>query len=110
METRIIVGLSALAALIEGLAPGAVPMELLPLALVLLGLVYGYMGVDAEDSVGVLAVVIASGLAAKADALGHIHVIGEYLDAILDQVTVALYGTAVAVLVRRVTTRIMGSS
>ena len=47
--TRIVVGLILLAAIVEGVAPGAVPMDLLPLALVILGLVYGWTAVDSDD-------------------------------------------------------------
>ena len=62
--TRIVVGLILLAAIIEGLAPGAVPSDLLPLALVILGLVYGWTAIDAEDPTTYLAVTIAAGIAA----------------------------------------------
>ena len=106
MATRVIVGLVALASIIEGLAPGLVPQNLLPLALVVLGLVYGAMVIDAEDATGFLAVVIAVGAAAGADVLDHIHVIGAYLDNILDQQAVALYGAVGSILVVRVWNRL----
>lgn len=106
MATRIIVGLAALASIVEGLAPGAVPQNLLPLALVILGLVYGAMVVDAEDATGFLAVTIAVGAAAGADVLGNIPMIGAYLDAILDQQATALYGAVGAILVVRVWNRL----
>ena len=78
MATRIIVGLAALASVIEGVMPGAVPQNLLPLALVILGLIYGAMSVDAEDATGFLAVTIAVGAAAGADALNNIPAIGSH--------------------------------
>ena len=106
MATRIIVGLAALASIVEGLAPGAVPQNLLPLALVILGLVYGAMVVDAEDATGFLAVTIAVGAAAGADVLGNIPMIGGYLDAILDHQATALYGAVGAILVVRVWNRL----
>ena len=106
MATRIIVGLAALASVIEGLAPGAVPQNLLPLALVILGLIYGVMAVDAEDATGFLAVVIAVGAAAGANVLGNIPMIGGYLDAILDQQAVALYGAVGAILAIRIWNRV----
>ena len=40
MEMRIIFGLGALAAIVEGLAPGVVPMGLLALVLVVVGLTF----------------------------------------------------------------------
>ena len=104
--TRILVGLISLAAVVEGLAPGAVPQNLLPLALVVLGLVYGAMVVDAEDATGFLAITIAVGAAAGADALSNIHVIGMYLDGILDQMSTALYGAVASILAVRAWNRV----
>ena len=46
MATRILVALITLVAVVEGLAAGAIG-GYLPLILVILGLVYGAMGVDA---------------------------------------------------------------
>ena len=106
MATRIIVGLIALASVVEGLWPGGVPQNLLPLALVILGLVYGAMVVDAEDATGFLAVTIAVGAAAGADVLGIIPMIGSYLDAILGHQATALYGAVAAILVVRAWNRI----
>ena len=106
MATRIIVGLAALASIIEGVAPGAVPSNLLPLLLVILGLVYGVMAVDAEDATGFLAVTIAVGAAAGADVLSNIPAVGGYLDAILDHQSTALYGAVGAILAIRVWNRL----
>ena len=106
MATRIIVGLVALAAIVEGLAAGTVPMNLLPLALVVLGLLYGWMAVDAEDATGFLAVTIAVGAAAQADVLNNIPAIGGFLDAILGQYSTALYSAVASILVLRVWNRI----
>ena len=109
MATRIIVGLAVIAAVVEGLWAGVVPNEILPLALVVLGLAHGATGVDAEDATGYLAVAIAVGMAASSDVLGHIHVVGGYLDAIVDQLSVALLAGVVTVLVLRTWNRIMPS-
>ena len=107
--TRIVVGLILLAAVIEGLAPGAVPSSLLPLALVILGLVYGWTAVDAEDPVAYLAVTIAVGLAAEsAEVLQIIPAVGGYLDGIVDQVTTALYAGVISILVARTMNRLKG--
>lgn len=107
--TRIVVGLISLAAIIEGLVPGAVPSDLLPLAIVILGLVYGWTAVDAEDPVAFLAVTIAVGLAAEsAEVLQVIPAVGGYLDAIVDQVSMALYAGVISILVARTVNRLKG--
>lgn len=107
--TRIVVGLILLAAIIEGLAPGAVPSDLLPLAIVVLGLVYGWTAVDAEDPVAFLAVTIAVGLAAEsAEVLQVIPAVGGYLDSIVDQVSMALYAGVISILVARTVNRLKG--
>ncbi|MCY4426668.1 MAG: hypothetical protein OXC05_06520 [Halieaceae bacterium] len=108
MENRIIFGLIAIAAIVEGLAAGSVPMNLLPLGLVVLGLVYGVRGVDAEDPAGVLSVVIATAVAADANVLSNIQVIGGHLDSILDQLAVAYLAIAAAVVSVRVINRVKG--
>lgn len=107
--TRIIVGLITLAALVEGLAPGAVPSDLLPIAIVILGLVYGWTAVDAEDPVAYLAVAIAVGAATMSDGvLNAIPMLGGYLDAIVDQVSNALNAGVISILVARTVNRLKG--
>ena len=108
MEMRIIFGLGAIAAIIEGLAPGVVPANLLPLILVVLGLVYGFMCMDAEDSVMYVAVTVGLAMAAQMDVLSSIHYIGSYLDAIVDQLVNLYLGGVVAIVATRVFTRIKG--
>ena len=108
MELRIIFGLGVIAAVIEGLMPGMVPMNLLPLALVVLGLVYGARSIDAENPTVVLVVAASVGMAAGADVLDHIHVIGPYLDDIVDQYLMLLYGAVIAVMAARAYNRIRG--
>ncbi len=108
MSNKIVVGLVVLAAVIEGLAPGSVPNNLLPLALVVLGLIYAGTAIDAEDATAYLVVVLAVGAAAHADVLNHIHVIGSYLDSIVDQVSVSLYAGVITVLVMRTLNRLKG--
>ncbi len=109
MATRIIVGLIVIVAIVEGLWSGAVPQDILPLALVALGLAYGFLCLDAEDSTGYMALAIAVTAASSTDVLGHIHYIGSHLDSIVDQITVALLGGVVAVLVIRTWNRLMPS-
>lgn len=108
MEMRIIFGLGALAAIIEGLAPGVVPMGLLPLVLAVLGLAYGFMTLDAEDSTMFVGVAIGLGIASQADVLSNIHFIGSYLDAIMDQLAVLYLSSVMAIVATRVYTRVKG--
>ena len=107
MVTRILAAVIVLVAVIEGLAPGVVPEAILPLALVILGLAWGVLGVDDDNRVQYLVIAVAVGGAAAGDVLNHIHVIGAYLDAILDQISVALWAGVVSVLVLRIWERIM---
>ncbi len=97
MPHKILLGLIVLAALIEGLAPGAVPQNILPLALVILGIVVAIRRGDAEPTPA-LVVAIAAAVAGEQDVLNNIHVIGGYLDGILDAfVVAALSGAATIV-------------
>ena len=109
MATRIIVGLAVIAAVIQGLWPELVPNDILPLVLVLLGLVYGAVALDAEDATGYLVLAIAVGLATGANVLGHIPEVGDYLNAIVSQISVALYGAVITVLAIRTWNRLMPS-
>lgn len=108
MAKRVLVGLMALAAIIEGIWPGMVPNGFLPLALVVLGLVWGYMGVDAEDATAYLAVAIGVGLAGQSGALGNLPAVGLHLDAIVDQASTALYSGVATVLAMRTWNRVKG--
>ncbi len=101
MANRIIVGLVVLLAILQGLAPDAVPGGLVPLALVVLGLAYAAVAIDAEDATAYLVVALAVGAAAGANVLSHIQVIGGPLDAILDQASTALYAGVITVLATR---------
>lgn len=104
---RIIVALTVLVAIIEGvgnLDTGGI----LGLALVVLGIIYAITEVDAEDATGELAVVIASGAAVSAGVLDNIPAVGGHLNAILGQIVVALYAGAATVLVVRIINRLKG--
>ena len=109
MAARVIIGLIVIAAFVEGLWAGGVPQGILPLALVLLGLGYGFVCLDAEDATAYLAVAIAVWVASSTDVLHNIHYIGEHLDSIVDQINVALLGAVVAILVVRTWNRLMPS-
>ncbi|MXY98831.1 MAG: hypothetical protein F4Z29_14135, partial [Gemmatimonadetes bacterium] len=66
MATRVIVGLIALLAIVQGLAGDMIAGGIIMILIVLLGIVYGFMGVDAEDATDYLVVTIAVGAAAGA--------------------------------------------
>ncbi len=111
MVNRIIVALIVILAIIQGLAADAIPMGLVPIALVILGLVYGWMVVDAEDATAYLVVALAVGAAAGADVLSNIPgIVGESLDAIVDPITIALYAGVITVFAKRTLNRVTGSS
>lgn len=105
MATRILVGLITLAAIVQGLAADSVG-DFMPLILVILGLVYGAMAVDAEDATAYLVVTLAVGGAAGMSVLSNIPAVGDYLDAILDQVSIALFSGAVTILCKRAINRV----
>jgi len=106
MASRTIIVLVIILAIVQALAPDAIPGGLVPLALVILGLLYAIVAVDAEDSTAYLVVAIAVGAAAGADVLSNIPAIGESLDAIVDPIATALYAGVIAILVERGVNRI----
>ena len=110
MAVRIIVGLITLLAIIQGLAGDPIGGGILTLLLVILGLVYGALGVDAEDATAYLVVTLAAGGAASMNVLDQdiLAVVGDRLDAILDQAVIALFAGAVTVLVTRAINRLKG--
>ncbi len=106
MLNKILIAAGLIIAIVEGLAPNVVPMGILPLLLVLAGLAYGAVGVDAEDPVAYLATAIAVAAAGAGNVLGHIPAIGGYLDGIVDQIAVLLLSGAVTVVVLRAWNRL----
>ncbi len=98
MTTRILLGLLLLVSLIQGLAPDAIPGTFLPIILVILGLAYAATTVSPDDAVAYLVLTLAVGVAASANVLSAIPAIGASLDAIVDQVSIALYAGIIAVL------------
>ena len=110
MGNRVVVGLMALAAVLHGVLPeDTIPGNTLPLILVLAGLVWGYMGVDAEDATAYLAVAIGVGMAGKSDALAdYLPAVGTHLDGILDAASIALYAGVATVLAMRTWNRVKG--
>lgn len=109
MASRIIVGLGLVLAIVLAVAPNADAGGSLSLLLVLLGLVYGGVAIDAEDATAYLVVAVAVGAAAHADVLNHIPFgIGGYLDAIVGHASTLLYSGVVTVLAVRTLNRIKG--
>ena len=108
MPVRIIIGLITLLAVVAGLAPDAIPSGIVALALVILGLAYAAVAIDAEDATAYLVVTLAVGGAAAMDVLSHIHWVGSYLDAMVDQVSIALFAGVITVLVVRAVNRLKG--
>ena len=108
MASRNIIVLVIILAIVQALAPDAIPGGLVPLALVILGLLYAIVAVDAEDATAYLVVAIAVGAAAGADVLSNIPAVGESLDAIVDPIATALYAGVIAILVERGVNRIKG--
>lgn len=111
MEKRIVVGLVVLAAVVGGLAGDAIPANIIPTALVVLGLWYGWRCIDAEDATDYLAVAIAVGLASHIDVLATAGLAGPVavaLESILDQMANALLSGVVSVLVVRAINRLKG--
>ena len=115
--TRIVVGLILLAAIVQGLAGDNMPEHLLPVALIVLGLIYGWTAVDSDDPGTYLLVALAVVAAATMPGggggdgngvLGLIPAVGGHLDAILDQVASALLGGVVSVFVQRSISHLQG--
>ena len=108
MATRVIIGLILLAAIVLAVAPDAIPGNALSILLVLLGLAYAYVTIDAEDATAYLVVVVAVGAAAGSDVLNNIPAVGMYLDGILGGLSTALYASVATIAAIRVTNRLKG--
>ena len=88
MGIRLAYGIGILAAVIEGLAPGTVPGGLLPLIMVLAGVAYAVMNIDAANPQAFLTTALVVAAAGGADVLSNVQAIGTFLDAIVDQVAI----------------------
>ncbi len=108
MANKIIIGLAALLAIVMGFAPDIDSGGMLSLGLVVLGLVYAGLAVDAEDAGGYLILTLAVGAAAGADALSHIPTLGGYLDAIIDNVSTVLTAGVATVIAVWIVNRVKG--
>lgn len=108
MLNRILIGLGVLLALVVGFAPDLIPANITMLVLVLGGIVYAAIAVDAEDSNTYLIVTIAVGAAAAADALSNIPAIGAQLDGAMDAIGTSLNGGVATILAMRIVNRLKG--
>jgi hypothetical protein len=76
--------------------------------LVVLGLAYAYLAVDAGDATAHLVVVVGVGAAAAADVLSAIPAVGMYLDGILGGVSTALYASVATIAAVWIVNRLKG--
>ena len=107
MAQRVLVGVGTLIGLLMGFAPGMVPMA--SLLMVVIGIVYAVMNVDAEDATTYLVVAIAVGGMAGADVLTNtIPGVGMQLDMAFDALATAMWAGAAAVVATRLFNRIKG--
>lgn len=93
-------------ALIQATVPHPFPAHVAPFMLALLGLIYGGAVIDGERATDFIVVVIGVGAASATDVLSYIYVLGPYLDAMLDQLCIALYASVVTVLATRTANRL----
>ncbi|MCY3814674.1 MAG: hypothetical protein OXG59_00075 [Gammaproteobacteria bacterium] len=98
MATRVVYGLAILAAVVEGLWSGAVPGDLLPLAMVVLGVAYAVMNIDAANPQAFLTTALVVAAAGGADVLSNVPAVGGFLDNIVDQVAVVYLSGGAGVL------------
>ena len=106
MANRVLVVLGTIIGLLMGFAPGVVPMD--SLLMVVIGIVYAVMNVDAEDATGTLVVAIAVGGMTASDVLGHIPAVGMQLDMAMGALSTALWAGVATVAATRVVNRIKG--
>ena len=95
---RWIYTIGILAAVIEGLVPGMVPANLLPLLIVVLGVAYAVTNIDAASPQAFLTTALVVAAAGGADVLMNIPGIGGQLDSIVDQAGVLYLSGGVGVL------------
>ena len=104
--SKLMIAAGIVAAFLHATLPGLLPFGIAPTVVVVLGLAYGAVAVDAEDATDYLVVVVAVIVSASTDVFAGVHVVGSYLDAMLDQVANGLGASAVTVLAERAVNRI----
>ena len=98
MGIRLAYGIGILAAVIEGLAPGVFPGDILPLIMVLAGVAYAVMNIDAANPQAFLTTALVVAAAGGADVLSNLPAVGTFLDAIVDQVAIVYLSGGAGVL------------
>ncbi len=106
MVNRILVGAGTLIGIVMGFAPGAVPMA--GLLMVLIGIVYFVMNVDAEDPTVALLMAIAVGGMTASDVLHHIPAVGMQIDGAFEALAIALWAGVATVAATRILNRVKG--
>ena len=106
MVNRILVGAGTLVGLAMGFAPGTVPMD--GLLMVLIGIVYFVMNVDAEDPTVALVMAIAVGGMTASDVLHHIPAVGMQINGAFEALAIALWAGVATVAATRIFNRIKG--
>ncbi len=106
MVNRILVGAGTLIGLAMGFAPGMVPMD--SLLMVIIGIVYFAMNVDAEEPTVALLMAIAVGGMTASDVLGHIPAIGMQIDGAFGALAIALWAGVATVAATRILNRLKG--
>lgn len=106
MVNRILVGVGTLVGLAMGFAPGTVPMA--GLLMVIIGIVYFVVSVDAEDPTVALVMAIAVGGMTASDVLHHIPAVGMQIDGAFEALAIALWAGVATVAATRIFNRIKG--
>ena len=84
-----------------------VALEWWPLILLIIGLVFGFVAQEKDQTTAVLVVVLAVALPTIADSLNAIPVIGAHLDTIFTHFAIAIGGHAIANLILDLKNRTM---
>jgi len=106
-SNQILLILSIIAALGASVVPDVMPYW--PLALIVLGLVNGFMNPMADAATRVAYTVAAIAIPTLADGLDAIPVAGAYLNSIIDNLMVAVAGAVIANFILVVIDQVKGS-
>ena len=106
-SNQILLILSIIAALGASVVPDVMPYW--PLALIVLGLVNGFMNPMADAATRVAYTVAAIAIPTLADGLDAIPVAGAYLNSIIDNLMVAVAGAVIANFILVVINQVKGS-
>ena len=105
MVNRILVGAGTLIGLAMGFTT-MVPDTVGPLLMVLIGIVYFVMNVDAEDPTVALLMAVAVGGMTASDVLHHIPAVGMQIDGAFEALAIALWAGVATVAATRILNRV----